>query len=324
MTFLWLIGSLLLDFSIAVTLLGHLRTVPSTPLVVASALPPPSSVCPSTTLQRVPRPRAPLLSRLLTTILTTFSLTAILMFSLLILVLAMHGTEFDAELPEATGIFTALRLLATPIYAVTFLYTLNRRHWKESTLDRPATSEQHFPLGICEAQSAPYALQTERHFDKAHLNSGNQENWVKLQRLLIDLRQMQLIAFLLFASGKPTFFTVLPPSKSKTTDTKNRKKCTSQNLKTDLLSPLGQKFKKVGSCGPFRTTLSDSSWLQPSVAQAPSPVHTVENQREIGYHTSRTFSIQSHCAALNDMGIEEAPPIHAGGMSVPYCPGTAL
>lgn len=51
------------------------------------------------------------------------------MFSLLLLVLAMHGTEFDPRLPKATGMFTALRLLTTPTYAITFLYTLNRRKY---------------------------------------------------------------------------------------------------------------------------------------------------------------------------------------------------
>ncbi|PLW32751.1 hypothetical protein PCASD_12420 [Puccinia coronata f. sp. avenae] len=130
MTFLWLICSLLLDFSIALTLLAHLRKAVPTPALHTASLPAPSSL-----LHHHPnnawvaqQPQAPLLSRLLTTILTSFSLTAILMFSLLILVLAMHGTEFDPQLPKATGIFTALRLLATPTYAVTFLYTLNRRN----------------------------------------------------------------------------------------------------------------------------------------------------------------------------------------------------
>jgi hypothetical protein len=121
---------LLLDFSIALTLLAHLRKAVPTPALHTASLPAPSSL-----LHHHPnnawvaqQPQAPLLSRLLTTILTSFSLTAILMFSLLILVLAMHGTEFDPQLPKATGIFTALRLLATPTYAVTFLYTLNRRN----------------------------------------------------------------------------------------------------------------------------------------------------------------------------------------------------
>ncbi|KNZ59006.1 hypothetical protein VP01_1819g2 [Puccinia sorghi] len=138
MTFLWLMCqpqiiflscSLLLDLSIALTLLTRLRkAVPTPPLRTASLPAPSSRLHHSNNAWVVQQPQAPLLSRLLTTILTSFSLTAILMFSLLILVLAMHGTEFDPQLPKATGIFTALRLLATPTYAVTFLYTLNRRN----------------------------------------------------------------------------------------------------------------------------------------------------------------------------------------------------
>ncbi|KAG0147642.1 hypothetical protein CROQUDRAFT_655843 [Cronartium quercuum f. sp. fusiforme G11] len=138
MTFLWLIGSLLLDFSIAVTILSHLRA-PARHRHPKESHPAPQHSRPPDEV-RYPQaeptadfspftgsPRAPILSRLLTTLLTSFSLTAILMFSLLLLVLAMHGTEFDPRLPKATGIFTALRLLTTPTYAITFLYTLNRR-----------------------------------------------------------------------------------------------------------------------------------------------------------------------------------------------------
>ncbi|OAV98180.1 hypothetical protein PTTG_25688 [Puccinia triticina 1-1 BBBD Race 1] len=133
MTFMWLICSLLLDLSIAVTLLAHLRRAVPTPQLHTASLPAPGSLLNhSNNAWAVQQPQTPLLSRLLTTILTSFSLTAILMFSLLILVLAMHGTEFDPQLPKATGIFTALRLLATPTYAVTFLYTLNRRNRQEA------------------------------------------------------------------------------------------------------------------------------------------------------------------------------------------------
>ncbi|KAI7938728.1 hypothetical protein MJO28_014307 [Puccinia striiformis f. sp. tritici] len=133
MTYLWLICSLLLDFSIAVTLLTHLRKAVPTPPLHTGSMPAPGSLLnhPSNAWV-LQQQQAPLLSRLLTTILTSFSLTAILMFSLLCLVLAMHGTEFDPQLPKATGIFTALRLLATPTYAVTFLYTLNRRNRRDA------------------------------------------------------------------------------------------------------------------------------------------------------------------------------------------------
>lgn len=147
MTFLWLISSLLLDIGIAMTILSHLRR-PRNSQLHQTGLPSPATRSPCRiglspliqSLDMLPstgRPSAPLLSRLLTTILTSFSLTAILMFSLLILVVAMHGTEFDPRFPKATGIFTALRLLTTPTYAVTFLYTLNRRKYNASPTAPP-------------------------------------------------------------------------------------------------------------------------------------------------------------------------------------------
>ncbi|KAH9450054.1 hypothetical protein Pst134EA_026766 [Puccinia striiformis f. sp. tritici] len=90
------------------------KAVPTPPLHTGSMPAPGSLLNHPSNAWVLQQQQAPLLSRLLTTILTSFSLTAILMFSLLCLVLAMHGTEFDPQLPKATGIFTALRLLATP------------------------------------------------------------------------------------------------------------------------------------------------------------------------------------------------------------------
>ncbi|CAH7686084.1 hypothetical protein BY996DRAFT_4575168 [Phakopsora pachyrhizi] len=128
MTFMWLICSLLLDFSIAVTLLAHLRSPISSKVAVGNPYTPATVFpAPMNSSETNYKNRAPILNRFLTTILTTFSLTVTLMLSLLVLILTMHGTEFDPNYPKTTGIFTALRLLTTPTYAVTFLYTLNRR-----------------------------------------------------------------------------------------------------------------------------------------------------------------------------------------------------
>ncbi|EGG04102.1 uncharacterized protein MELLADRAFT_108736 [Melampsora larici-populina 98AG31] len=177
-------SSLLLDIGIAMTILSHLRR-PRHSQLHQTILPshgtgPPCRIglSPLTqTLNLLPstgRPSAPLLSRLLTTILTSFSLTAILMFSLLILVVAMHGTEFDPRFPKATGIFTALRLLTTPTYAVTFLYTLNRRKYNV-------------------APTAPAFRRPE--LEMQLLSSSGVGNWLKNTEMPVY---------------QPTFFTTLP------------------------------------------------------------------------------------------------------------------
>ncbi|KAI9626388.1 hypothetical protein KEM48_010448 [Puccinia striiformis f. sp. tritici PST-130] len=133
MTYLWLMYLLIvIGFSIAVTLLTHLRKLYRhhhfTPAACQPRIAPQSSqqrLGTSTTASPTSQPTFNYHLNILFT-------HRHMMFSLLCLVLAMHGTEFDPQLPKATGIFTALRLLATPTYAVTFLYTLNRRNRRDA------------------------------------------------------------------------------------------------------------------------------------------------------------------------------------------------
>lgn len=253
MTFLWLICSLLLDLSIAVTLLSHLQSVTPTPLshTFPSQSAPPNSM--SNLPPAVQQPRAPILGRLLTTILTSFSLTAILMFSLLILVLAMHGTEFDARLPKATGIFTALRLLATPTYAVTFLYTLNRRNRWAAVYHSSIFHDQMVPLAALPIQNSNFNPQSSRAINEHMLKlqmAGNhtQINWANC-------------------------FTSLGATKIRSAQTRSHPGNLGQETKFEYQAAY-QAYSSA-SAGPKLKNFN------PSVPNPPPPTHQNEEQAEV-------------------------------------------
>ncbi|KAA1073323.1 hypothetical protein PGT21_008423 [Puccinia graminis f. sp. tritici] len=267
MTFMWLICSLLLDFSIAVTLLAHLRKAAPTPQLQTASLPAPASLLNhSNHAWVVQQPQAPLLSRLLTTILTSFSLTAILMFSLLILVLAMHGTEFDPQLPKATGIFTALRLLATPTYAVTFLYTLNRRNCRQAVYHNSIFNGHMQTLAPRTSHNTNLPFQPPRAInDRA--------------------TEVQLPA----AEARTNWTHMLGTASTRSTRTRNGKENMAQMAKFDFAETF-----KTFSPASFRKGLTKST---PTLPKPPPSIHFNTSQSDLMSQTSphlQTFDNLNH------------------------------